>query len=177
LGNTVNGKPLVFLEGQSNQVIDGVFQVILVNCANMVVQNVEDIGFRDMGFSQSIQLIGTSNTVVTNCKTHISLINSNNNTVKGNRLSNAFITLTNSNDNIIADNELYDVRYSAVRLYSSSHNMITQNSITGEYGGGIIIYGEYNRVCRNNISYRIVVMMLVQAYLLVVVVIMCMKIM
>ena len=31
-GNTINGKPLVFLEGQSNQVIDNAGQVTLVNC-------------------------------------------------------------------------------------------------------------------------------------------------
>ncbi|MCL1977805.1 MAG: right-handed parallel beta-helix repeat-containing protein [Candidatus Bathyarchaeota archaeon] len=149
--NTVNGKPLVFLEGQSNQVIDNADQVILINCTNMVIQNIDNLGL-----SQPVQLLGIINTTITNCKTHITLTNSNNNTITNNKITAAFITLTNSNNNTISNNELSAVKYSAVRLYDSSKNMITQNLIEGEYGGGIIICGnsEYNRVEKNTISYR-----------------------
>ena len=38
--NTINDKPLVILEGDSNKIIDGAGQVILVNCNNMLIKNV-----------------------------------------------------------------------------------------------------------------------------------------
>lgn len=148
-GNTVNGKPFVFLVRQSNQIIDGVNQVILISCTNMVIQNINNIGL-----SSSIQLFDTTNTKITNCKSHIWLTNSHNNTIINNKITAAYIALTNSNNNTIINNELSAVKYSAVGLYNSSKNMITQNLIEGEYGGGIIIGGQYNRVERNNITYR-----------------------
>jgi len=149
-GNTINGKPLVFLKGQSNQVIYDAAQVILIDCINMTIQNVDNVGL-----SQSIQLFGVTNTKITNCKSHIQLTDSNNNIIVNNNITSAYISLTNSNDNTIINNELSAVKYSAVRLLDSSKNMITQNFIQGEYGGGIIIMGnsQYNRVERNNILY------------------------
>ncbi|MCL2359235.1 NosD domain-containing protein [Candidatus Bathycorpusculum sp.] len=132
LDNTINGEPLVFLEGQSNQVIDGANQVFLVNCTDMVVQNVVDIGL-----SESIRFFATTGTKVTNCKAHIELIDSSN--------------------NILIDNEFSKTggtwQEAAVKLLNSDHNMITQNSITGINCCGILCTGsEYNRIEKNNVS-------------------------
>ena len=38
--NTINGKPLVYLQTQSNQIIDEAAQVILMDCNNITVKNV-----------------------------------------------------------------------------------------------------------------------------------------
>ena len=40
LNNTVNGKPLVYLEGTLNNVISEAGQAVLVNCSNITIQNV-----------------------------------------------------------------------------------------------------------------------------------------
>ena len=39
--NTVNGKPLVYLEGESDEFIDNAGQIILVKCKNITVMNAE----------------------------------------------------------------------------------------------------------------------------------------
>jgi hypothetical protein len=81
--NTINGKPLVVLEGQSNQIIDGANQVVLINCKNMIIQNIVDVGLR-----QSIILFGTTDTKITNCTTrNVLLTDSPSNTLIGNELS------------------------------------------------------------------------------------------
>jgi len=38
---TVNGKPLVYLENEENRVVDNAGQVILVNCANITVKDLD----------------------------------------------------------------------------------------------------------------------------------------
>jgi parallel beta-helix repeat protein len=132
LDNTINGKPLVFLEGQSNQVIDGANQVFLVNCTDMVVKNVVDIGL-----SVSIQLFATTGTKVTDCKTHIELFDSDNNLLLGNEFSKTGGTW----------------QAAAIKLSNSNHNMITQNSIAGITCCGILcVDSEYNRIEKNVVS-------------------------
>ena len=74
-GNTINGKPLVYLEEQTNQVIDGANQVILINCNNIAVQNVDST----VDLRETIQLFGTTNSRITNCKGNIALSDSHSN--------------------------------------------------------------------------------------------------
>jgi len=38
---TVNGKPLVYLENEENRVVDNAGQVILVNCKNVIVKDLD----------------------------------------------------------------------------------------------------------------------------------------
>jgi hypothetical protein len=61
-GNTINGKPLLVLENQSNQVIDGANQVVLINCRDMDIQNIPEIGLR-----QPIVLYDTTGTRIADC--------------------------------------------------------------------------------------------------------------
>jgi len=76
VGNTADGKPLVFLEGKSNQVIDDAGLIYLFNCKNMTVKDIA----LSADYGQTIQLSETQNSQVTNCEGYITLINSNNNT-------------------------------------------------------------------------------------------------
>ncbi len=133
--NTINGKPLVVLEGQSNQIVDGANQVVLINCKNMVIQNVVDVRLR-----QSILLFGTTDTKVTNCTTRN-------------------VMLTNSHSNTLIGNEFSETAFmggygtAAVKLLSSHNNTITQNSLKGTGCYGIILTGSgYNKIENNNIT-------------------------
>ncbi len=129
-GNTINGKPLVFLEGQSNQVIDGAGQVILVNCTDMMIQNV-DVS----GLNKPIEFFGVNNSLVTHCKGPIAIGNSNNNILIYNEFSKEGGTWQSA----------------AVTISNSYNNTVTQNSIVGINCCGLIIDGSYNWIEKNNV--------------------------
>jgi hypothetical protein len=134
-GNTVNDKPLVFLVGQSNQVIDGAGTVTLINCTNMVIKNVDASRFSSpTGFSYPITLVGINNSLITNCKGAISI---------------------NADSSIIIGNEFSRVGgtwQAAAMILSGSNNTVSQNSIKGMNCCGLILSGSYNQVEKNSIS-------------------------
>jgi parallel beta-helix repeat protein len=160
-GNTINGKPLVYLEGQSNQVVDDASQVVLVNCQNMVVKNIDDLGLR-----QPIQLFGTTGSTVTNCKTSITLTDSNSNTLTGNEFkqtgtavnyNSAAIELQKSYNNTVTQNTIKAVGCNGIHVSSSSYNKILKNTITSsgfDYSGIRLELApcEYNYVYENSIT-------------------------
>ncbi|NLE04669.1 MAG: hypothetical protein GX638_07700, partial [Crenarchaeota archaeon] len=129
-GNTINGKPLVFLTEQSNQVIDGAGQVTLINCTDMMIQNVDT-----SGLNKAIEFFGVNNSLVTNCK--------------------GPIAIGNSHNNILIDNEFSKEggtwQSAAVTISNSYNNTVTQNSIVGINCCGLIIDGSYNWIEKNNI--------------------------
>lgn len=133
-GNSINGKPLVYLDGQSNQIIDGAGQVILVNCNSMVIRNVQDT----VDLRQTIQLFGTTNTKITNSKGNIALSDSDSNTIAYNDLSevgsmanydSAALTLTRSNNNTVSQNRMMATNANGAILAGSSYNIIEKNQI------------------------------------------------
>ncbi|MCW4022340.1 MAG: right-handed parallel beta-helix repeat-containing protein [Candidatus Bathyarchaeota archaeon] len=133
--NTINGKPLVYLQSQSNQIIDEAAQVILMGCNNITVRNVNT----PVQLRVIINLFGTNNTKISNC--------------------NGNMFLTNSHDNIIVDNQLEDkatmVSYNtaAIKLYASNNNTIKGNSIVAMGSEGFGLSGSsYNNVQGNQIS-------------------------
>ena len=86
--NTVNGKSLIYLEDVSDQIITDAGQVILVNCDNITVKNL-DLSDTTIG----IELFETNNsrilnTSVSNNYFGISLGYSSNNVLVGNDVSN-----------------------------------------------------------------------------------------
>ena len=86
--NTVNGKPLIYLEGVSDQTITNAGQVILVNCNNITVKNF-DLSDTTVG----IELFETSdsrilNTNVSNNYYGVLLGYSSNNALVGNDVAN-----------------------------------------------------------------------------------------
>ncbi|XHH09240.1 MAG: nitrous oxide reductase family maturation protein NosD [Candidatus Bathyarchaeia archaeon] len=160
--NIINGKPLVVLEGQSNQVIDDANQVILINCKDMVIQNIVCLDLR-----QPIMLFGTTNTKITDCTTrNVLLQDSHSNTLIGNEFSEiafmggygtASIELTNSHNNIITQNSITGTGCYGMILTSSGYNKIEKNNIvsTGSDGRGISLDStgcEYNYIFENNIT-------------------------
>lgn len=163
--NSINGKPLVYLEGQANQVIDGANQVILIDCKNMIVQNVDN----SVDLRETIQLFDTSNTKITNCKGNIALSNSHSNTIAHNELSevgsmatydNAAVKLTSSNNNTIAQNSILATNCYGISLMGSSYNNVEMNQIITSGSGQAAIRleslpessVEYNYIHENSIT-------------------------
>lgn len=143
-GNTINGKPLVYLEHQSNQVIDGAAQVILTDCSNMIVKNVDTTA----DLRVTITLFGTSNTRITNCRGNVVLRNSHSNTIVNNQLadvgsmvsySSAAIELSASDNNTVAGNSILATGSLGVSLLGSSYNNVQGNQISSNGQAGVII--------------------------------------
>lgn len=130
LDNTVDGKPLVFLDGASNQVIDDAGQVLLFNCNNITIKNV----YPTADLRNVIQLSGTSNSEITNCSGHIALSSSHNNTISKNQLRDIGQIRTETPN--------------AIELSSCRYNTIFGNNITmNNAGEGIHLYkSAYNNI-------------------------------
>jgi parallel beta-helix repeat protein len=117
INNTINNKPLFYLEEQSNMVITGDFgQIILVQCHNITIKN-QEITNTFLG----IELIET---------THCSLCQ---NTVESNYM--AGILLLKSSNNIITGNTIY-ANYQGIMAWGDD-NMFSNNTITFNNQSGL----------------------------------------
>jgi parallel beta-helix repeat protein len=133
--NLVNDKPLLYLEDESDIVIDdegGVGQILLVSCNRITIQN-QDISNAVVG----ILLVNThdcsisDNTLnsnkwyglfVTNCDYNNILMNTITDTISA-------ITLDSCHYNTISDNTLHSNSYEAIWLSNSNSNILSSNSI------------------------------------------------
>ena len=114
LDNTVDGLPLVFLDGASNQVIDNAGLIYLFNCENMTIKDIALL----VDYGQTIQLSETRNTEITNCEGYITLTNSSNNTIHNNNPKT--IELSGSNYNKIFTNTIVDTGI-CIKLHGASN--------------------------------------------------------
>jgi parallel beta-helix repeat protein len=162
-GNTINGEPLVYLEHQSNQIIDGAAQIVLTDCSNMTVSNVDT----NADLRVTITLFRTSNTRITDCKGNIVLRNSHSNTIVNNELgdvgsmvsySSAAIELSASDNNTIAGNLILATESLGVDLLGSSYNNVRGNQISSTGQAGVMIESTieskpvFNYINENRIS-------------------------
>jgi parallel beta-helix repeat protein len=134
LDNSVNGRRLVYLEGVSDYAVNDAGQVILVNCNNIFVENLNP-----SNTTIGVQLWGTNNTKIsdiniTNNYAGICLDYSSNNIIKG--------------SNIATNNEF------GILFYSSSNNSIIGNNITANNVDGVWLsyFSNYNSIMGNNIT-------------------------
>jgi parallel beta-helix repeat protein len=151
--NTVNGKPLLYLEHKSNKVIDyEVGQIILFNCYNIIIENL-DLSNTDIG----IQIYKTNN-----CKISNNNFSDNGNGIiidggKNNITSNTFagkgygICFRGGDNNIIIGNNIYCEKDGINGGGISNDNIIIGNNITSNNGSGIIISGHIYFPCNNNL--------------------------
>ncbi len=162
-GNTINGKPVVYLENTSDQVIDNCVQVFLTDCNNMTVKNVNTTA----DLRVTITLFGTRNSKITNCKGNILLRNADNNTIFSNQLEDedsgvsfdsAAIELSNSHNNNITNNLILATGTHGIKLSGSSYNSMQGNQISSSGQAGIIIESTaestpvFNYINENNIT-------------------------
>jgi len=156
--NSINGKPLVYLEGESNRIIDfEAGHIILVSCNNVQIIN-QDIS----NIRAGIEIWGSKNCIVSNSKIHgtyigILLSSSYNNYINNNSISHnsngIFIESSNNNDiknNIFKNNGNGVYLYFMYYIYQSEYNKITFNSFIENNVGVEILDCWHNTYCYNN---------------------------
>jgi parallel beta-helix repeat protein len=127
--NTVNGKPLIFIEDESNLVLPEAGQIILINCDNISIKN-QNLTKATVGLT----LINTNNCLISN-----NIINSNSleaiifggfsnniteNTISGNRYGIKF----DGSNNTINENTISINKYGIYATYNSYNNTIYHNN-------------------------------------------------
>ena len=154
--NTVNGKPLVYLEGVVDHTVGDAGQVILVNCTGIRAENL-NLSSTDIG----VQLWKTTDSVISgnniaNNDDGIWLYNSSNNSICGNNITanNGYGILLyySSNNNSICGNNITANNDDGIRLSSSSNNNISGNNIANNDDGIRLYYSSNNSICGNNIT-------------------------
>jgi len=107
--NTVNDKPLLYLIGESDRVIDYAGQIMLIQCDNITIENTE----------------------ISNTQIAIELVETHNCIITGNTLTNNWrgVRLEYSDTNIISENLFSDNRYSVNLREGSSHIVVSNNTI------------------------------------------------
>lgn len=177
VNNLVDGKPIIYLDGVTDQVLDcsEAGQIILENCRNIKVKNYDLSNIVKGG----IQLLCTNYSEVSNyngsmylensfynCITRsncveIALDSSSNNTITRNTVKNSEgldyssgITLRSSHYNTITENNMTQNCYSCIKLWSSSNNLITYNDLTYSAHGISFDESSENTVYSNNVAYN-----------------------
>jgi parallel beta-helix repeat protein len=166
VSNTVNGKPIYYWKDVKDRKIpSGAGQVILVNCRNVVVENLNlnDVGGEGILIAFSSYNIIKNNTCSNNW-VGIHLRYSNNNNISNNICSNnraEGIILYTSNNNCISNN-IYTNNIQGIWLWQySNYNIISDNYIYSNNLGGIglkktnnnLIYLNDFRNNANNVYY------------------------
>ena len=150
--NSVNDKPLVYLEDVSDCKVENAGQVILINCRNITVENL-DLFNADIG----IELFGTVDSIiadntVSNNLNGISLDSSHNNIISGNDVSNNLngISLDSSHNNIISGNDVIN-NDCGIWLGYSQRNTISGNNVINNGWGIKLGSSQRNTISGNDI--------------------------
>ncbi|MFE3845750.1 LamG-like jellyroll fold domain-containing protein, partial [Thermoplasmatota archaeon] len=131
IGNTVNGKPLMYNESNFNQIISTVAgQIVLVDCQNITIAN-QDIS----NTSVAIQLWNSSYCNLTS--------NNISNNYNGIQLSN-----TSSFNNITVNNVSGNSNAGTILNNLSNNNSLIANNFTND---GITIVNSFNNTILNNL--------------------------
>jgi len=132
--NTVNDKPLVYLVNESDDIITDAGQVILVNCNNITVENLN----------------------LSRATTGIHLMRTNNSKIKNNDClynSQFGVFLQESSNNTISDNTISNNEFGIVSFPSfCNNNSITDNTVSNNGVCGIYLHGSYNIITGNTVS-------------------------
>ena len=154
INNVVNEKPLIYLEEESNIIIDEAGQIILVKCDNITIRNQE---ISNTGIA--IHLIETTNclisdNIVNNNKNGINLDSSDTNIISDNILNvNEFngIGLSSSNNNTVLENTIHSNNEYGIDIHSSNDNTILSNNIASSKRHGICIVLSNDNTIAGNI--------------------------
>ena len=149
--NTIDDKPLVYLENESDILVTNAGQVILVNCNNTTV---ESLNLSNAGVG--IELLGTNNSKildnkVLNNERGIELCDSCNNILRNNNLSNNYCGIDlwwHSYNNTISNNKALNNRY-GLTLDGANNNTIINNIVLNSYCG-IDLWASHNNIYLNN---------------------------
>lgn len=153
--NTVNGKPLVYLENVTDYSVEDAGQVVLVNCMDITVENL-NLSQASIG----VQLWQTSGTIVsgnniTDNYEGILLDYSSGNSVTGNEITNNYfgVVLYYSSSNSFSGNNVTANDYGyGIWLYYSSGNSISESKIAANDFGIYLEYSSNNSICNNKVT-------------------------
>ena len=121
VNNAIDDKPVVFMKGVSDSVVDYAEQVFLYNCTRIEVKDLTPRA----NYPRAIQLEETSDSIITNCRGNIALTRSNNNTICDS--SPQTIVLVKSSSNKISSNNITGAGQGLKLSVSSNHNEIYEN--------------------------------------------------
>jgi len=128
--NTVDGKPIIYWVNEQDKTVPyDAGHVMLVNCTNMKVENL------DIADGSGVQLAWTTNSSITKNTINgygIRLYHSSNNIVSENNPCGIDLYFS-SNNSIYKNNATNNSR--GISLSGSSHNSITENSIINNHSG------------------------------------------
>ena len=134
--NTINDKPLIYLENISDYaIVEEVGQIVLVNCDNILIHNQTIINS-----IQGIELFKTSNTTISECNIRLQEFES--------------VYAAYSNDNLIYNCSFSDC-YNALGIYDCNRTEINSNYIHSfMYTTPCMIVSDshYNNIIWNNIT-------------------------
>jgi parallel beta-helix repeat protein len=158
--NLVNSKPLIYLEGISDYIVEDAGQVILVNCSGILVENLEL-----SNATSGVQLCETNNTkivgnnVTANNLPGICLFQSSNNSITGNNVTannhdGIWFSYSSDNNSVVGNSITANKRRGIGLDYSSNNNSIVGNNITanGECGIGLDYSSNDNTIVGNNLT-------------------------
>jgi parallel beta-helix repeat protein len=152
--NSVNGKPLVYLENVSDRIVDDAGQVVLINCSDIIVENL-NLSHATVG----VNLWETKNTriaknnITANERAGIFLGVSSNNTVYGNNIANngdGITLLDHCSDNTFYGNNISANDYGIWLLSDITNNTISGNNITANNYGIWLYYSSDNFIFHNS---------------------------
>nr|QNO54991.1 hypothetical protein KIHMDPCI_00002 [Methanosarcinales archaeon ANME-1 ERB7] len=149
--NIVNGKPLVYLEDASDYTVEDAGQVIVVNCTNITVENL-DLANTSVGVALwKTEDSKVLNNTVSNNGNGISISRSSNNRITGNNVGNnsiGGISLWGSSNNIITGNNVCNSSIGGISLWNSCNN----NTITGNtfVNCGLSVFEPYQNAVGDN---------------------------
>ena len=155
--NTINGKPLVYLENKNNYTFsEEVGQLILVNSTNVTVNQIQ-INNTDFpiifAYCSNCKII---NSTINNCTGEIWLTNCENLKVENNNISNIAIGVClqfNSNNNFIQKNNISNCTISGIAIQSNCEiNKITNNFLSYNNKGISIEESQKNNISKNAID-------------------------
>jgi parallel beta-helix repeat protein len=146
VGNTVNGKPLVYLEDASNYVVSDAGEVVLVKCSNIRVE-----GLYLSRANVAVELWETTNSIIsgnniTNNGCGVSLCRSSNNSIIGNNITaniNLGVDLDHSVSNTISGNNITNNAYGIYFWFSYYNNTVSENNITNNGYGVYLMSSSY----------------------------------
>ena len=153
--NTVNGKPLIYLENAADRDVTDAGQVILVNSTDVRVEHL-NLSRTTIG----VQLWQTRNSSITGNTLESSrhgawLYASSHNNLTGNTAaSNAYgVRLTRSRDNQVTGNTVTHNVLGILLEYYSTYNTLSGNTVTANTGYGILLdAASSNRVSDNHVA-------------------------
>jgi len=150
--NKVNGKPFIYLEDESNEVLDNenVGQIICASCNSITIKN-HDLSNTCIGiqFFHCSDCVISSNNLRDNKRAGIH-IRGNRNNIIGNDISNngKFGIYIIENNNLIENNHIYSNDECGVHILGNGNSILGNN--IEKNSKGVYLEGASNKVQENN---------------------------